>query len=197
MIASFNLRGQPVSADLPAVLLPLGVLVFMIYYLSSTRGTALPAAVPLAEEVHSSPLWGIVIIASGVGVVAGALRAPLGSLRIMMGLICMLILASGLAAWSGFHYSFTQYGSEISTLGFRLRSIPKEQIERYSIEPWSFFRGYGIRGVGNQRAYVWGNSGVQIETSQGKVYLGHSDPEQIVHDLDMITQNRKAHQASS
>ena len=114
----------------------------------------------------------------------------------MLGLICLLILASGLAAWGGFHYSFTQFGLEISTLGFRLRSIPKEQIGRYSVKPWSFFRGYGIRGVGNQRAYVWGNTGVQIETSQGTLYLGHDDPERIVRDLDMITQHHQGHEAA-
>jgi len=100
--------------------------------------------------------------------------------------MCTLLLVSGLSAWSGFHYVFTHGGLEITTLGFRLRSIPAEQIERYAIEPWSFFRGYGIRGVGNRRAYVWGNRGVQINTSQGIVYLGHSDPEKIVRDLDLI-----------
>jgi len=177
---------------LPVVLLPLGIIVFMVYYLNSTRGPALQPGVPFTEEVHSSALWGTVIIIAGLGAVVGALQAPFAGVRLMLGLICLLIFASGLAAWSGFHYSFTQFGFEISTLGFRLRSIPSEQIGRYSIASWKFFRGYGIRGVGNQRAYVWGNTGVQIETSQGTVYLGHDDPARIVRDLDMITRQHRA-----
>ena len=44
-------------------------------------------------------------------------------------------------------------------------------------------RGYGIRGIGNTRAYVWGNKVVHIKTSNGDVFLGHSDPDRIVRDL--------------
>lgn len=196
IIAISRPASEPGVYLLPVFLLPLGIVVFTVYYLNSTRGPALPPGVPLTEEVHSSPLWGIVIIAAGVGAVVGGLQAPLAAVRIMLGLICLLILASGLAAWSGFHYSFTQFGLEISTLGFRLRSIPKEQIERYSIAPWNFFRGYGIRGVGNRRAYVWGNRGVQVSTSQGEVFLGHDDPERIMRDLDMITQRHQGHEVA-
>jgi hypothetical protein len=47
-------------------------------------------------------------------------------------------------------------------------------------------RGYGIRGVGNSRAYVLGNKVVHIRTSNGDIFLGHSDPERIVHDLDRV-----------
>jgi hypothetical protein len=57
----------------------------------------------------------------------------------------------------------------------------------YSIEPWAFIRGYGIRGIGNTRAYVWCNKVVHIRTSNGEIFLGHSDPERIVRDLDMVT----------
>jgi len=57
----------------------------------------------------------------------------------------------------------------------------------YSIEPWAFMRGYGIRGIGNTRAYVWCNKVVHIRTSNGEIFLGHSDPERIVRDLDMVT----------
>ena len=51
-------------------------------------------------------------------------------------------------AWSGFQYRFLRDGVEIRMLGFRLRSIPKQSIVSYSIEPWAFIRGYGIRGIG-------------------------------------------------
>ncbi len=72
-------------------------------------------------------------------------------------------------------------------LGFRLRSISKQSIVSYSIESWTLMRGYGIRGVGNTRAYVWGNKVVHIKTSNGDIFLGHSDPQCIVRDLDLVT----------
>src|SRR5258707_1034901 len=73
-----------------------------------------------------------------------------------------------------------------STLGFRLKSIPLIQIKQYEIGEWSLARGYGIRGIGNQRAYVWGNRGVRVEMYDGEIFLGHSDPQRIVHDLNVI-----------
>jgi hypothetical protein len=75
---------------------------------------------------------------------------------------------------------------EIRTLGFRLRSIPVEDIRRYAVESWIPVRGYGIRGIGNRRAYVWCNKGVCIQTIDGEVFLGHSEPNRIVRDLDSI-----------
>ena len=45
---------------------------------------------------------------------------------------------------------------------------------------------YGIRGIGDKRAYVWGNRGVRIKTTEGEVFWGHDDPERIVRDLDAI-----------
>jgi hypothetical protein len=71
-------------------------------------------------------------------------------------------------------------------LGFLLRSIPKQSIVSYSIEPWSLARGYGIRGVGKTRAYVWCNKVVHIRTTNGDIFLGHNDPDRIVHDLDLV-----------
>jgi hypothetical protein len=92
--------------------------------------------------------------------------------------------------WTGFQYFFTSAGVEIRTLGFRLRSIPREQIRQYAVESWNPLRGYGIRGIGNRRAYVWCNHGVRIQTTDGEVFLGHNDPERIVRDLDAITLNQ-------
>jgi hypothetical protein len=60
------------------------------------------------------------------------------------------------------------------------------QIQSYAAESWSALRGYGIRGVGNTRAYVWGNKVVRIKTSNGDVVLGHNDPPRIVRDLDLV-----------
>jgi hypothetical protein len=77
---------------------------------------------------------------------------------------------------------------EIRTLGFRLRSIPRAEIKQYAPESWNPLRGYGIRGIGNRRAYVWGNKGVRIETTEGEVFLGHEQPDRIVRDLDAMKQ---------
>jgi hypothetical protein len=88
---------------------------------------------------------------------------------------------------SGFQYRFLLDGVEIRTLGIRLRSIPKQSILSYSIEPWALARGYGIRGIGSTRAYVWGNKVVHIKTTNGEVFLGHHDPERIIRDLDQMT----------
>jgi hypothetical protein len=36
---------------------------------------------------------------------------------------------------------------------------------------------------------VWGNKGVRIMLSDGEVFLGHREPERIIHDLDFIRQS--------
>ena len=82
---------------------------------------------------------------------------------------------------------------KFSTLGFRLRSIPSEKIREYAVQDWNPLYGYGIRGLGERRAYVWGNRGVRIKTSDGEVFLGHSNPDRIVHDLDVIKQFASVH----
>jgi hypothetical protein len=105
-----------------------------------------------------------------------------------MGMLGLLFVVIAAHAWSGFRYRFTPSGLEISTLGLRLRSITRDQIGRYVVEPWSVLRGYGIRGVGNTRAYVWGDKVVHITTLEGEVFLGHNDPARLVRDLDMIKQ---------
>ena len=64
----------------------------------------------------------------------------------------------------------------------------RDQIAQYGIEKWTALRGYGIRGVGNTRAYVWGNKVVHITTLEGEVFLGHNDPARMVRDLDTMKQ---------
>ena len=113
---------------------------------------------------------------------------PLGGLRWVMALPALLLLGAAALAWSGFHYRFTDHGVEISTLGFRLRSIPLENIKAYAVAPWNPMGGYGIRGIGERRAYVWGNTGVRIMLSDGEVFLGHREPEKIMQDLNLIRQ---------
>ena len=162
--------------------------------LVTKRGIELPrhADVVEAEEVHGSALWAFVfavLTAVELGVIA---VIPLSGLRWVMALPALLLLGAAALAWSGFHYRFTAHGVEISTLGFRLRSIPLENIKAYAVAPWNPMGGYGIRGIGERRAYVWGNTGVRIMLSDGEVFLGHREPEKIMNDLNLIRQNQKA-----
>jgi hypothetical protein len=141
----------------------------------------------LAEETHSGRAWTLIILPALIGPAIAVTLAPTGTVRWPLMLVALLGLFAWAMAWSGFQYRFLQEGVEIRTLGFRLRSIPKQSIVSYSIESWAFLRGYGIRGMGSTRAYVWGKKVVHIRTSNGEVFLGHSDPERIVRDLDMVT----------
>ena len=128
----------------------------------------------LAVETHAGRLWSLLILPALVGPAIGLVFYPTGPAWFV------LVLA-------GFEYRFLRQGVEVRTLGYRLRTIPKMAILGYSIESWGLPRGYGIRGFGNTRAYVWGNKVVHIRTSDGEVYLGHSDPERIVRHLDEMT----------
>jgi hypothetical protein len=40
--------------------------------------------------------------------------------------------------------------------------------------------------MGGRIAYVWTHRGVRVDTSEGFVFLGHAQPEKIVHDLDAM-----------
>jgi hypothetical protein len=140
----------------------------------------------VAEEVHAGKALSLIALPP-LGVLIWSLRTPsLSVARIPLGLVSLLALTVWVMAWSGFRYRFTRSGVEVRTLGFRLRSIPVDQIKDYAADGWSLARGYGIRGLGNRRAYVWGNQGVRIKTTEGEVFLGHNDPARIIRDLDAI-----------
>lgn len=141
----------------------------------------------IAVETHSSPLWGLIILLAILGPVVSVALVPSPPARVALAAVAVIGLSALAMAWAGFQYRFLLHGVEIRTLGFHLRSIPKQAIVSYSIEPWTWMRGYGIRGIGNTRAYVWGNQVVHIKTNNGEVFLGHSDPGRIVRDLDRMT----------
>jgi hypothetical protein len=154
-------------------------------------------AVVFADEVHASPVLAIVIAALPCAVflsVATNAAVPVPGLRLFTVLI-LPITAVALLPWRGFHYLFSPAGVEIRTLGFRLRFIPADEIRSYSAEPWSAIRGYGIRGIGACKAYVWGNRGVRIWTTTGEVFLGHDNPGKIIRDLDLVT-NHQGHEVT-
>jgi hypothetical protein len=141
----------------------------------------------LAEETHSGRLWSVIILLALLGPMIGVALVPSPVIRWIV--VLLAVVATGVFAmsWSGFQYRFLRRGVEIRLLGLQLRSIPKESIVSYAIEPWNLVRGYGIRGIGSSRAYVWCNQVVHIKTTTGDIFLGHNDPARIVRDLDMVT----------
>jgi hypothetical protein len=141
----------------------------------------------LAEETHSGRAWSLIILLALIGPMIGVALVPSTAGRWALALVGVIAIGTFAMSWSGFQYRFLRHGVEIRMLGFRLRSIPKQSIVSYSIEPWTFIRGYGIRGIGTSRAYVWCNQVVHIKTSNGEIFLGHSDPQRIVRDLNMVT----------
>ena len=141
----------------------------------------------LAEETHCGRAWSLIILLALIGPMIGVALAPSTVGGWAVALVGVIAIGTFAMSWSGFQYRFLRQGVEVRMLGFRLRSIPRQSIVSYSIEPWAFIRGYGIRGIGSSRAYVWCNKVVHIKTSNGEIFLGHNDPERIVCDLNLVT----------
>ena len=142
----------------------------------------------VVEEVHASRFFGTLLGVFGAIQMFLAMVIRVRGVQIGLAMGCPVLLVMAAGAWSGFRYLFSDAGVEIRVFGFRLRSIPASQIHQYAVESWSPWLGYGIRGIGKRRAYVWGNRGVQIYTDNGVIFLGHDEPQRIVHDLDVIKQ---------
>jgi hypothetical protein len=140
----------------------------------------------LAVETHSAGIWTLIILVAFLGPFISIALAPSQGIRWPLIIVGLVGFAAFAMTWSGFQYRFQRHGVEIRTLGFKLRSVPRQSIVSYSIEPWAFIRGYGIRGIGSTRAYVWCNQVVHIKTTNGEIYLGHKDPGRIVRDLDQM-----------
>jgi Domain of unknown function (DUF1648) len=193
-VLNYNLHGSPLNVVPAIMVIFVAAFALIAVALMTKRGVELPrhADVVEAEEVHGSPFWASVFTVLTAVELALIAVIPVHGLRFVLALAALLLLGATALAWSGFHYRFTGYGVEISTLGFRLRSIPVQNIKAYAVEPWSVMGGYGIRGIGERRAYVWGNTGVRIMLSDGEVFLGHREPERIVNDLNLIRKNQKA-----
>jgi len=184
-ILDFNLYGTTTHPErlmwVPAV----AVIALIVTYLTAHRQTPLPSGETIAVETHAGRIWSAVILLALLGPALAISLAPGG---VLWPLIPLGVIGAGALAmaWSGFRYRFLQHGVEVSMLGLRLRSIPRSAILSYSIEPWAFIRGYGIRGIGSTRAYVWCNKVVHIRTSNGDIFLGHNEPGKILHDLDRV-----------
>jgi hypothetical protein len=190
-IVNYNLHGTSMLPGTMLLALPIALVLLIAIYIASRREPALPstgslATDLLAEETHSGRIFSLLILPAIAGPAIAAALVPVPALRLSMALVGLIGFATIAAAWSGFQYRFLRHGVEIRSLGFRLRSIPRQQIQSYAAESWSLVRGYGIRGIGNTRAYVWGNKVVHIKTSNGDVFLGHNDPDRIMRDLDRV-----------
>ena len=188
----FNLHGTPVH---PGPVLLVGIVsavLLIVFSLSTRRGEHLPAGRVYATETHASVLWAAVCGVPLIVFIPIVTMAPVPALKVALGLAALIgVWAASMAAF-GFQYTFSSSGVDIRTLGFRLRSIAASDIRSYAEDNWPFWNGRGIRGLGNRRAYVWGNRGVRIQTNAGEVFLGHSEPRRIVRDLDRVVQSRKA-----
>ena len=187
-LLDYNLYRTPIR--LLPVMIPIAVVFVTVVILTfARRGTRLPSHNVLAEEEHASLMWGVVLAAPAVAELVAAANIHDTPIRIVLMATGVVLLGAAIMAWSGFHYFFSHAGVEIRVLGFRLRSIPASEIREYAIGRWSMAGGYGIRGIGNKRAYVWGNTGVRIQTGNEEVFLGSSRPERIIHHLDFIRQS--------
>jgi hypothetical protein len=187
-VLDYNLHQRPINLSLGIVLLFAAIFTVATIILGTKRGTTLPTGTLLAEETHAGRAWTLVFMIP-LGIELGVMAfVSNNGIRLAMALGAAILLVATAAAWSGFRYVFTNSGMEVRTLGFRLRSIPASQIREYAVAPWNPLGGYGIRGIGERRAYVWGNKGVRIKTTEGEVFLGHCEPQRIVHDLDVMKQ---------
>ena len=185
-IVNYNLYGRGVHV-LPYLIAGFGSLfVVLVVYVGTRRGPELPTESLVADEVHGSRGWALVMALPIVLMAALAASAPNLLVRLVLVVPMLLLMMAVIMAWSGFHYIFSNSGLEIRTLGFRLRTIPASQIRDYAVDSWGPAGGYGIRGVGNKRAYVWGKKGVRIHLWDGEVFLGHGEPERLVRDLDAV-----------
>jgi len=195
-VLRYNLQQTPIRVGPVAMAIVLAVFVFVIVFLRAQRGVVLPAANVLSEEIHGSRLFGLIFLLPAAAQIAALLIVPIPAVKLALAAGALVLLGCAALAWDGFHYIFSEAGVDVRTLGFRLRSIQVSDIQNYAADRWNVMGGYGIRGIGDRRAYVWGNSGVRIKTAEGEVFLGHSEPEKIVRDLDLITHNHEAREAS-
>lgn len=192
----FNLHGNPVR---PGPVLLVGIvaaILVILLSLSTHRGTELPAGRVYATETHASIFWAVIGGAPLLVFIPIVSMAPLPALKVAIALAALIGIWLMAMAGLGFQYVFSSAGVDIRTLGFRLRSIAASDIRSYAEGDWPFWNGRGIRGVGNRRAYVWGNRGVRIQTNTGEVFLGHNEPRRIVRDLDRVVKNQEGREGT-
>lgn len=108
-VIRYNLGGDSIHGDWLLGLLPAGLIVFMALYLRVHRGQPLPAANAIAEETHSSTLFGFVFLLATIAIVSSLAITPSG-LRLMNLLLCALLFV--IAASPGAVSSISSLPSE-------------------------------------------------------------------------------------
>ena len=181
--------GTPGSVVPLLVITPIGAFILLAITVGEKRGSAFPSSDVLAEEVQSGRKWTAIFAVPLIAALWVGLAMPEAQVRLGAVLLGLVFLAVFGMTWDGFHYVFTHHGLEIRSMGFRLKSIPIDDIEHYSVENWNPVCGYGIRGVGNRKAYVWGRQGVRVQLRDGMIFLGHDHPARIIQDLDLMRQS--------
>lgn len=187
-VINYNLSGTPVHIG-PFLLAAPAAVILSIFYFGSHRGEALPSSEVLAEETHAGRAWSLAFLPALIVPFVVLRMTSNGTVGLFIIFVLPFLFVAVAMVWSGFRYRFLKHGLEVRALGYCLRSIPRSQIQSYAIEAWNPLRGYGVRGLGSSRAFVWGNKVVHIRTTNGEVYLGHSDPLRIVRDLDLVMSN--------
>src|SRR5581483_781753 len=194
-VLEYNVSQSSIPLGGVAAVVLIAIIVFIGIFLSGKRGSGLPDSSLISQETHASQGIAVICLIPAAVMVAVAVSVPTIGLKLTLSTAALALTGCAAMAWDGFHYRFSASGLEIRTLGFRLRSIPVSEIQSYAVDQWSGLGGYGIRGVGNQRAYVWCKTGVRIKTTEGEVFLGHEAPGKVIHDLDLIT-HHKAHEGA-
>ncbi len=146
----------------------------------------------IAEETHGSALIAamMAVIAVVTIVLASVLQAA-GPARIITFVVSVILLGCAIWAFTGFVYRITSAGLEVRMLGMPIRFIAASEIDSFRAEdcnPLTDFGGWGIRGVGHMRAYIWGgNRCVHLHTFGGdEIYLGLQEADRMVKELESI-----------
>jgi hypothetical protein len=196
-VLQYNVSGSSIPLGGVAVVVIIAVVVFAAIFATAKRGSALTDSTLISEEKQASLGVAIVCLIPAAVTVAVVINVPVMGLKLALSAAAVVMVGCAAMAWDGFHYLFSPSGVEVRTLGFRLRSIPVNEIQSYAVDRWKSLGGYGIRGVGDTRAYVWSKTGVRIKTSEGEVFLGHTEPGRLIHDLDLLTQHKVHERAPS
>jgi hypothetical protein len=142
----------------------------------------------LAVEAHRSRRRFWINLPFCLGLVIGWMASPN---LFWKGVV--LALTAGVGAvmwliWWGFRYRFTTAGIEVRGPWGRLAFLPADEIESWevaTVRPLRDLGGWGIRGGGRHRAYIWGGNRVlRITRRDGELLLGHERPEHLARHLD-------------
>jgi hypothetical protein len=144
----------------------------------------------IAEYRHSGN--GVAVILAGLGAAAVGLPTALGATGLALtipAVVGVLMVACAVWAYSGFVYRVSTSGVEIRMLGMSIRFIAAADIQSVQAQqcnPLTDFGGWGIRGIGEMRAYIWGGHRcVQIRTDRGeRIYLGIDAAHQLAQQIE-------------